>query len=276
MNVLHGEIGLSLEGGDMSLSRTMRTLGLWTLGPAWVLLGAERRLRAADLRPIATPQRRCHRGPDRQAAPSRDAALGKLCASNAAKARKACAQGIEAQAPSDFRLDPRPTTGIIQASHPSYRDSVVPFRGRLSVRFHAAPKYGLRVSYECGFMTSRTESTYVKARHAVSSAARRGYRRSTAKAARQASRADRVSGPAPPLVLEAAFGEPRLDRNPAARGPIQDKPETRGRVRTQSATDVALSSATLPGGRKSFDRLREPTRSARLRLSGGRDAFERC
>src|SRR5258708_3569582 len=73
---------------------------------------------------------------------------------NAAKAAEACAPRIEAQAPTDFDWITRPNAGIFQQADPSSpSDSIVRYRGD-SVRFMAADKSWLRVSYECGYDAS--------------------------------------------------------------------------------------------------------------------------
>jgi hypothetical protein len=83
---------------------------------------------------------------------------------NAARAAEACAPRIEAQAPTDFDWITRPNAGIFQQADPSSpADAIVRYRGD-SVRFMAADKSWLRVSYECGYDASTKTVSYVHVR----------------------------------------------------------------------------------------------------------------
>jgi hypothetical protein len=83
---------------------------------------------------------------------------------NAGKAADACAPRIEAQAPSDFEWLTRPTPGIFQQADPSSpSDSIVRFRGD-SIRFLAADKSWMRVSYECGYDVATQSVDFVHVR----------------------------------------------------------------------------------------------------------------
>jgi hypothetical protein len=83
---------------------------------------------------------------------------------NAAKAAEACAPRIEAQAPTDFDWITRPNAGIFQQADPSSpSDAIVRYRGD-SVRFMAADKSWLRVSYECGYDAGTKTVSYVHVR----------------------------------------------------------------------------------------------------------------
>jgi hypothetical protein len=79
-------------------------------------------------------------------------------------ATQACAPRIEAQSPSDFDWISRPTPGIFQQADPSSPgDSVVRYRGD-SIRFMAADKNWLRVSYECAYDVNAHAVVFVHVR----------------------------------------------------------------------------------------------------------------
>jgi hypothetical protein len=105
--LLREEIGSGSIWCDMSLSRTMRILGLCV-----VLLGATVAYAQQSSAPIATPSGVQSAAQVGQAAPPRCDA--NCVRANAAKASEACAPGIEAQAPSDFDWIARPNPGIFQ------------------------------------------------------------------------------------------------------------------------------------------------------------------